>query len=137
MPLAVRFDAYGDVDVLNVVEVDRPVAGPGQVLVRVKAAGINPGESSIHEGLLHAVWPATFPSGEGSDLAGIVEEAGPGVTRPAVGDEVLGHVDTRGSHAELVVVDVDIWCPARPTCRGRWRVHCSWWGRPPTPRCGP
>ncbi len=107
MPLAVRFDGYGDVDVLNVVEVDRPVPGPGQVLVRVKAAGINPGEASIRKGLLHAVWPATFPSGEGSDLAGVVEEVGPDVTRLAVGDEVLGHVDTRGSHAELVVADVD------------------------------
>ena len=107
MPLAVRFDEYGDIDVLKVVEVPRPVPGPGQVLVKVIAAGINPGEASIRKGLLHAMWPATFPSGQGSDLAGIVAEVGPDVTRLAVGDEVLGFVDTRGSHAELVVAAVD------------------------------
>src|SRR5580692_9869196 len=105
MPLAVRFDEYGDIDVLKVVEVDRPVPGPGQVLVTVKAASINPGEASIRKGLLHAMWPATFPSGQGSDLAGIVAEVGTGVTRFASGDEVLGFVDTRSSHAEVVVVE--------------------------------
>jgi len=103
----VRFDEYGDVDVLKVVEVPRPVPGAGQVLVKVKAAGINPGEASIRKGLLHAMWPATFPSGEGSDLAGVVEEVGPDVARFGVGDEVLGFVDTRSSHAELVVAEVD------------------------------
>jgi NADPH:quinone reductase-like Zn-dependent oxidoreductase len=102
----VRFDEYGDIDVLKVVEVDRPVPGPGQVLVKVVAAGINPGEASIRKGLLHAMWPATFPSGQGSDLAGIVTEVGPEVARFVVGDEVLGFVDARGSHAELVVADV-------------------------------
>ena len=69
MARAVRFDQYGDVDVLNVVDVERPVPGPGEVLVRVKAAGINPGEASIRQGRMHAQYPATFPSGEGSDLA--------------------------------------------------------------------
>jgi NADPH:quinone reductase-like Zn-dependent oxidoreductase len=103
----VRFDEYGEVDVLHVVEVSRPVPGPGQVVVQVKAAGINPGEASIRKGLLHAMWPATFPSGEGSDLAGVVAEVGPGVTGFAVGDEVLGWVDTRSSHAEMVAADAE------------------------------
>jgi NADPH:quinone reductase-like Zn-dependent oxidoreductase len=53
-----------------------PEPGPGQVLVEVKAAGINPGEAKIREGLLHSRWPATFPSGQGSDLAGIVARTG-------------------------------------------------------------
>jgi NADPH:quinone reductase-like Zn-dependent oxidoreductase len=106
MPRAVRFDHYGDVDVLNVVDVERPTPGPNQVLVHVKAAGINPGEASIRKGLLHERWPASFPSGEGSDLAGVVEEVGPGVDAFAVGDEVIGWTDERGSHAELVVVPV-------------------------------
>jgi NADPH:quinone reductase-like Zn-dependent oxidoreductase len=107
MSRAVRFDRYGDVDVLEVVDVERPTPGPGEVLVRVMAAGINPGESSIRKGLLHDRWPATFPSGEGSDLAGQVEELGPGTVELAVGEDVLGHVDTRASHAELVVATED------------------------------
>jgi NADPH:quinone reductase-like Zn-dependent oxidoreductase len=102
---AVRFDEYGDVDVLKVVDVPRPEPGPGQVLVRVKAAGINPGEAKIREGLLHARFPATFPSGEGSDLAGIVAGTGPGVTGFAVGDEVIGYTNNRASQAEYVVVE--------------------------------
>jgi NADPH:quinone reductase-like Zn-dependent oxidoreductase len=107
MPLAVRFDKYGGVDVLQVTEVDRPVPGPGQVLVRVKAAGINPGEAKIREGLLAQLWPTTFPSGEGSDLAGVAEELGADVAGIAVGEEVLGFTDNRASHAELVVVEAD------------------------------
>jgi NADPH:quinone reductase-like Zn-dependent oxidoreductase len=105
MPQAVRFDEYGGIDVLQLVPVERPVPGPGQVLVRVKAASINPGEAKIRSGELAARWPATFPSGEGSDLAGVVEEVGEGVTEFAVGDEVLGFTDNRASHAELVVTE--------------------------------
>jgi NADPH:quinone reductase-like Zn-dependent oxidoreductase len=102
---AVRFDGYGGIDVLKVVDVPRPVPGAGQVLIQVKAAGINPGEAKIREGLLDAMWPATFPSGEGSDLAGIVAEAGPGVTSFSAGDEVIGWTDNRASQAEYVVVE--------------------------------
>src|SRR5712672_2276804 len=102
---AVRFDEYGAVDVLKVVDVPTPVPGPGQVLVQVKAAGINPGEAKIREGLLHSRWPATFPSGQGSDLAGIVAHAGTDVTGFAEGDEVIGYTDDRASQAEYVLVE--------------------------------
>jgi NADPH:quinone reductase-like Zn-dependent oxidoreductase len=105
MPRAVRFERYGDVDVLEVVDVPRPVPEEGQVVVRVKAAGINPGEAAVRRGLLHERWPATFPSGQGSDLAGVVDELGPGVTGVAVGDEVIGFTHDRASQAELVAVD--------------------------------
>ncbi len=105
MPRAVRFDSYGGIEVLKVVEVDRPIPGPGKVLVRVKAAGINPGEASIRKGLFADRWPSTFPSGQGSDLAGIVEEVGPEVANVAVGDEVIGFSNNRSSQAELVVID--------------------------------
>jgi NADPH:quinone reductase-like Zn-dependent oxidoreductase len=104
---AVRFDNYGDVDVLNVVEVPDPEPGPGELLVRVKAAGINPGEGKIREGLMDASFPATFPSGEGSDLAGVVERIGDGVDPRKPGDQVIGFTDNRASHAELVVIDAD------------------------------
>src|SRR5260370_40262619 len=105
MPKAVRFDQYGGIDVLQVVDVERPAPGPGQVLVRVKAAGINPGEASIRKGLFADRWPSTFPSGQGSDLAGIVEEVGPGVANVAVGDEVIGFTNDRSSQAEFVLVE--------------------------------
>jgi len=107
MPKAVRFERYGDVDVLQVVDVPRPVPEEGQVVVGVKAAGINPGEAAIRQGLLHERWPATFPSGQGSDLAGVVDELGPGVSGVAVGDEVIGFTHDRASQAQLVVVDAD------------------------------
>jgi NADPH:quinone reductase-like Zn-dependent oxidoreductase len=101
---AVRFDEYGGVDVLEVREVEDPVAGPGRVLVAVKAAGTNPGEIAIREGYLDDRWPATFPSGQGTDLAGVVRAVGEGVTAFAAGDEVLGWSEERASQAELVAV---------------------------------
>src|SRR5271154_5458693 len=101
---AVKFDRYGDVDVLEVRHVLRPSPGPGEVLVALKAAGINPGDTMIRKGAMHDRWPATFPSGQGSDLAGVVVEVGPGVETFTVGDEVLGFTDKRASQAEFVVV---------------------------------
>jgi len=106
MPKAVRFEEYGGINVLKVVDVDRPVPQAGQVLVQVKAAGINPGEAAIREGLFAELWPATFPSGQGSDFAGVVVELGSGVDGFAVGDEVIGFTDNRASHAEFVVAEV-------------------------------
>jgi NADPH:quinone reductase-like Zn-dependent oxidoreductase len=103
MSKAVQFDSYGGIDVLGVREVPRPTPGDGEVLVEVKAAGINPGEAMIRQGFLHDRWPATFPSGQGSDLAGVVAEVGEGVDTFAVGDEVLGFTDNRSSQAQLVV----------------------------------
>src|SRR6202049_2553188 len=107
MSRAVRFDKYGGIDVLRVVEVDRPAPGPSQVLVRIKAAGINPGEAAIREGAFANRWPATFPSGRGSDLAGLVDEVGSAVKNVAVGDEIIGFTDNRTSQAQLVIVEVD------------------------------
>jgi NADPH:quinone reductase-like Zn-dependent oxidoreductase len=114
MTRAVRFERYGDVDVLQVVDVPRPVPGHGQAVVRVRAAGINPGEASIRAGLLHERWPATFPSGQGSDLAGVVDEVGDGVSGVAAGDEVIGFTHDRASQAELVAVDADHLTPRPP-----------------------
>ena len=105
MPRAVRFNNYGGLEVLQVVEVERPKPGPGKVLVRVKAASINPGEAAIRKGLFAERWPATFPSGQGSDLAGIVQEVGPGVANVEVRDEVIGFTNDRASQAEFVLVE--------------------------------
>ncbi len=103
---AVQYDEFGGVDVLRVAEVPVPEPGPDEVLVEVAAAGINPGEAYVREGRYAQRWPSTFPSGQGSDLAGTVRALGPGVDAVAVGDEVFGWTDLRASQAEYVVVPV-------------------------------
>ncbi|WP_407684966.1 NADP-dependent oxidoreductase [Mycobacterium sp. HUMS_1102779] len=106
MARAVRFDRYGGRDVLYVADIEMPSPGPGEVVVEVRAAGINPGEAGIRTGAMHEMFPATFPSGQGSDLAGVVTALGPGVTEFAVGDEVLGFSLRRSSHATHAAVPV-------------------------------
>jgi NADPH:quinone reductase-like Zn-dependent oxidoreductase len=102
---AVRIEHYGGLDVLQVQDVPRPEPKKNQVLVKIKATGINPGEASIREGYLEKMFHTEFPSGEGSDLAGIVEEVGEGVTAFKKGDEVIGFSHTRGAHAEYAIVE--------------------------------
>ena len=132
MTKAVQFDSYGGVDVLEVRDVPRPVPGAGEVLVEVRAAGINISETVLRSGALHDLWPLTFPSGQGSDLAGVVAELGPGVSGFAVGDEVIGFSNRRSSHAEYVTVPADqltprpasgsTGLPARSRIRRGWTV---------------
>ncbi len=100
---SVRFSEYGGVDVLELVEVDRPSPAPGEVLVEVLAAGINHMEAFVREGRFHEELPRTFPSGQGTDFAGLVVAIGEGVTNFARGAEVLGHT-VMGSHADFVAV---------------------------------
>lgn len=107
MPRLVQFDEYGGLDVLAVREVELREIGKEDVLVEVKAAGINPGEASIRKGLLAEKWPASFPSGQGSDLAGVVKDIGIDVEGFAPGDEVLGWSWERSSQAEEVIVPAD------------------------------
>jgi len=102
---AVQFDDYGGVEVLEVRDVARPEPEPNQVLVAVRAAGINISEAKIRSGAVRAIFPATFPSGQGSDLSGVVEEVGADVHGVAAGDEVIGFTDNRASQAEYAVVE--------------------------------
>ncbi|MDT5312252.1 MAG: hypothetical protein QOE74_1272 [Mycobacterium sp.] len=104
MARAVQFDSYGGLEVLEVRDVPRPVPAAGEVLVEVRAAGINISEAAIRSGAVQHIFPATFPSGQGSDLAGVVAERGSGVTGFAVGDDVIGFSNQRSSHAEYVTV---------------------------------
>lgn len=89
------------------------------MLVVVKAAGINPGEESVRKGLMHEMWPATFPSGEGTDFAGVIEELGEGVTGWEVGDEVLGFTNNRRATPNTSRSKSTILCVAQPGSRGR------------------
>jgi NADPH2:quinone reductase len=101
---AVRFDRYGGREVLYVADVPMPIPPADEVVVAVRAAAINPGEATIRSGALHERFPATFPSGEGSDLAGVITTLGEGVDTFAEGDEVLGFSWSRSSHATHVSV---------------------------------
>jgi NADPH:quinone reductase-like Zn-dependent oxidoreductase len=120
---AVRFDRYGNEDVLDVRDVETPVPEPGTVVVRVRATALNPGEMAIREGAMHERAPATFPSGQGTDLAGVVEAVAPGETAFAVGDSVLGWTDDRAAQAQWVRVPVQQLVP-KPEGMG-WDVAGS------------
>ncbi|MFK0159480.1 NADP-dependent oxidoreductase [Streptomyces sp. NPDC090499] len=87
---AVIYTEYGGSEVLRVAEVQEPHAGPGQVRLKVMAAGVNPIDYKIRYGWLHQMFPMSFPAVPGGEVAGIVDEVGEGVTGVAVGDEVLG-----------------------------------------------
>ncbi len=108
---AVRFDKYGGPDVLHISELDLPTPGKGQVLVRVKAAGINTGETAEREGAFAKIWPWPLPSGQGTDFAGIVESIGEEVTRVKKGDAVIGFTQKRDSQAEYVLAEADYLVP--------------------------
>lgn len=99
-----QFSEYGTSDVLKVVDVAPPVAGPGQLRLAVRAAGVNPVDGKIMRGLMREVIPPDFPAGLGSDVAGVVDQIGSGVTAFKVGDEVLGG-SLSPSYAEFALAD--------------------------------
>jgi NADPH2:quinone reductase len=101
---AVCFDRYGDRDVLYVTDAPMPEPGPGEVVVEVRAAAVNPFDTMIRSGVIRDLFPVVFPSGQGSDLAGIVTAVGAGVDGPAVGDEVLGWTPSAGAQATHVAL---------------------------------
>jgi NADPH:quinone reductase-like Zn-dependent oxidoreductase len=98
MSRAVRFTRFGGPEVLEVVEVDTPHPGAGQVRVAIRAAGANPFDSKVRRGEVPSLTP---PRGQGSEFAGVVDELGEGVTTLALGDEVLGWAS--GCQADFVL----------------------------------
>ncbi|MFG2854779.1 NADP-dependent oxidoreductase [Streptomyces mirabilis] len=104
MSLTVQFSEYGSTDVLSVVDVPPPTPGPGQVRLAVRAAGVNPIDWKILRGYMSQVMPLDLPAGLGSDVAGVVDQVGEGVTAFEVGDEVLGASITP-SYAQSALAD--------------------------------
>ncbi|MFI7573977.1 NADP-dependent oxidoreductase [Micromonospora sp. NPDC049497] len=103
---AIAIDEYGSAGLLTLRELPDPPVGPDTVLVRVRAAGVNPVDWKVREGHLAGAFPSHFPLVPGWDVAGVVAAAGPAVTGFAVGDEVIGycrrdHIQ-HGTYAELV-----------------------------------
>ncbi|SFE18333.1 NADPH:quinone reductase [Actinacidiphila alni] len=103
----VQYHRYGGPDVLRFEDFEPPAPGPGEVLVRVRAAGANPMDRKIREGEMKMITGRDFPMGVGYDFAGVVAAVGPGVTRLAAGDEVLGGAPLKrgGAFAELVLAE--------------------------------
>jgi NADPH:quinone reductase-like Zn-dependent oxidoreductase len=87
---AVQYSEYGGPEVLCVVEVDEPHAGPGQVRIAVRAAGVNPSDWKDRAGDARDTTPVPLPSGVGVEASGVVDQVGPGVSNVSIGDAVFG-----------------------------------------------
>ncbi|MEU0501226.1 NADP-dependent oxidoreductase [Nocardia sp. NPDC005998] len=108
--LTITQRTFGAPEVLEIVEVDRPNAGPGEVVVRVAATGMNAADWKLRSGLVRKLGDPPFTLG--FDVSGIVAEVGPGVEQFGVGAEVYGMVLSRhGGYAEYVVAQADILAP--------------------------
>jgi len=103
---AVRIHSYGGPEVLKYEEVPRPEPGPGELLIRVHAAGVNPVDWKIREGYLKAMLHHSLPLIPGWDVSGVVEATGSGVVRLKAGDEVYSRPDLArdGAYADYIVV---------------------------------
>jgi enoyl reductase len=100
---ALAFARYGGPDVLEVIDVPTPVAGPGQARVRVKAAGVQSFEAKLRRGDLDGYVPVSFPQRLGNEFTGVIDQVGGDVSGFSLGDEVLGFT-TLDAAAEHVVV---------------------------------
>lgn len=114
---AVRFDQYGDVDVLAYEDVDTPVPGPGQVLVKVAATSFNPADVAFRAGYLSEMMPLTLPHTPGVDVAGTIAELGPDVTGWKAGDAVVAFLPMTdpGAAAEYVLAPAGVLAAAPST----------------------
>ena len=102
---AVLIRAYGGAAAAEIAEITRPAAGEGQVLVRVRAAGVNGIDWKVREGFVRGAFPLQLPAVLGIELAGTVEALGPGASRFRVGDRVMGPLGSLGAYADVVAVD--------------------------------
>jgi NADPH:quinone reductase-like Zn-dependent oxidoreductase len=103
---AIGFRRYGRAEVLEALEVTKPNPGPGEVLLRVAAAGVNPADWALRSGQLRPFVRLKFPFVPGSDIAGVVEAVGPGASRFRPGDAVFAMTPSTagGGYAEFVRV---------------------------------
>ncbi|MFE4371334.1 NADP-dependent oxidoreductase [Streptomyces sp. NPDC056835] len=108
---AIVFEEFGGPDVLHVKEITEPHAGPGEIRVAVKAAGVNPLDYKIRHGWMEQAFPTPLPAVPGVEIAGVVDEVGAGVTDVAVGDDVLGWSAT-GAYAQYALADTAVPKPA-------------------------
>lgn len=104
---AIELKDYGGADALELADRPDPVAGPGQVVVRMVATSFNPVDPKRASGLMKEVFPIRFPYVPGGDVSGLIEAVGEGVTDLRQGDEVYGYLMEGGAYAERVAVAAD------------------------------
>src|SRR3989440_11901175 len=102
---AVQVHRYGAPEQLKLEEKPRPQPQTGEVLVRVYAAGVNPIDWKIRQGLMKESRPVTFPYTPGIEVAGVVEDVGPTVTVFEIGQTVFGQI-AAGGYAEYITASV-------------------------------
>ncbi|MDQ1491091.1 MAG: hypothetical protein QOJ23_3605 [Actinomycetota bacterium] len=105
MSKAFGFKGYGGPEVQGFLDVTTPVPGAGELLLAVRAAGVNPADWKLRTGFMREVFPVELPAVFGYEVAGVVEAVGPDVEGFAVGDEVFGSV-MGGGYAEYALVPV-------------------------------
>src|SRR3954449_5155410 len=111
---AMRFQAFGDADVLRYEDVEQPEPGAGEVRIRVAATSFNPVDDGIRGVYLQDPFPVTLPHIPGIDVAGTVDAVGDGVVNVAVGDEIIGFLPivADGAAAEYTIASAEILAPA-------------------------
>ena len=114
MSTAIAFSTYGEPEVLEAIEVEKPRPGAGQVLIRVRSAGVQPFDARVRRGELQRWVPVRFPQTLGNEFAGVIEEVGRDVGAFEVGDEVIGFTGMR-AYAEFVVAGIDEIVPKPPS----------------------
>jgi NADPH:quinone reductase-like Zn-dependent oxidoreductase len=114
---AVRYHAYGDSGVLAYEDADRPVAGRGQVVIKVAGAAFNPVDVAIRAGFLAQVFPVTFPAVPNFDVSGVIADVGEGVSGWNAGDAVVAFLPMTGpgAAAEFAVVPAGLLAAAPHT----------------------
>jgi len=107
---AARYHEYGGTDTLVVEQAPDPLPGPGEIRVRVAAAGVNPVDWKVRDGSVRDFLPVDLPAIPGRDAVGLVDMTGEGVTSVDIGDRVFGLGGVTGATAELAVLSA--WAPA-------------------------
>ncbi|HEV3115907.1 MAG TPA: NADP-dependent oxidoreductase [Gemmataceae bacterium] len=107
---AIRFHNYGGPEVIRLDDIPRPAPGPGELLIKVHAASVNPVDGAVRQGYMQQFLPLKLPFVPGWDLSGVVETIGAGVGKFKVGDEVIAALALAhnrigsGSYAEYTIV---------------------------------
>ncbi|CAI8988734.1 MULTISPECIES: NADP-dependent oxidoreductase [Pseudomonas] len=102
---AVLIRAYGGAQAATIAKIEKPAPEHGQVLVRVRAAGVNGIDWKVREGHVRNAFALPLPIVLGAEMAGVIETVGPGASRFSVGDRVMGAMGALGAYAEFVTVD--------------------------------